>query len=92
MVYINGVLVKMILDKIHLEEISYHVEGTKIIFSCQLKKEKELLFAAGRIHRETTHGTGVWELKGSTLSFTIPTSILDKSLEKIKQSFNMMVS
>jgi hypothetical protein len=80
-------------DKIKLEDISYHMESNNIIFSVALKDEKQILMASGRIHRHSTHGTGVWDITtGSVLTLTLPTNITDKPLKKIKQSFNEMVS
>ena len=79
-------------EKIRLEKISYHIEGNTIVFSCPIHDEKQMLLASGRIHRHTTHGTGQWNTLGSFLTLSLPTSSLDKSLEKIKQLFNSMVS
>jgi hypothetical protein len=79
-------------DKINLEKISFYIFEDKITFTCQVKDQKQILLASGRIHQKQTHGLGVWTMDGTTLSYAIPTSNTDMILSKIKQAFNSMVS
>jgi hypothetical protein len=79
--------------KIKLENINYRIADKSIIFSTLLRDPKQMLLAAGRIHQHTTHGTGEWTISaGSILLLELPTSSVDKNLNKIKEAFNQMVS
>ena len=78
-------------DKVSLEKITLRVSEGKIIFKYVINDTRQVLLASGRIHQGTTIGQGIWTINTNILTLTVPQSTVI-ALEKIKESFNRMVS
>ena len=82
-------------SKIDLKQLALKVQGSKLVVSCQLQDEKQIILATGRI---TRYGPGAlspkWSLEGSDHSILTLTAdgTLTLTVEDLGKLFTQMVS